>query len=88
MWILKAAIEKAGRADREAFANGLRQIHITGNVGKLYTGGRVKFDEQGWRIGAGIYMVQRRDGVPQVAFPEGEPPIQLCSQVASRYVLL
>ena len=76
MWILKAAIEKAGSANREAVATALQQIDITGDVGKLYTGGRVKFDEKGRRVGANVYMVQWRDGVPQVVFPQDDAQVQ------------
>jgi branched-chain amino acid transport system substrate-binding protein len=76
MWILKAAIEKAESADRDAVATALRQLDLTGDVGKLYTGGRVKFDEKGRRVGANVYMVQWRDGVPQVVFPQKDAQVQ------------
>jgi branched-chain amino acid transport system substrate-binding protein len=76
MWLLKAAIEQAGSAEREAVATTLRNIDIAGDVGKYYTGGRVKFDERGRRVGANVYMVQWRDGVPQVVFPKADAQVE------------
>lgn len=76
MWLLKAAIEKAGSADREAVATALRNIDVAGDVGKYYTAGRVKFDERGRRVGANVYMVQWRDGVPQVVFPKSDAQVE------------
>ena len=77
MWLLKAAIERAGSTDRDAVATAFQQIDFTGDVGKYYAGGRVKFDEKGRRVGADIYMVQWRNGMPMVVFPknaaQGEP---------------
>jgi branched-chain amino acid transport system substrate-binding protein len=70
MWLLKAALEKAGSASKEALAEVLRTSDFSVEVGKYYAGGQVKFDERGRRIGANVYMVQWRDGVPEVVFPK------------------
>lgn len=76
MWIMKAVIERAGTTDREQVASALRQIDLTDAVGKMYAGGRVKFDERGRRVGASLYMVQWRDGVPQVVFPVADAQVK------------
>lgn len=68
MWILKAALEKAGKADREAVAQAIRGL----SEGKspYFPGGELKFDEAGHRIGAGLTVIQWQNGVPVTVFPE------------------
>ncbi len=67
MWILKEALEKAGSADRKKVANALR----TGFRGpaKFFPGGRIKFDDKGRRVGAGLLIVQWQNGEPVTVFP-------------------
>ena len=43
MWVIKEALEKAGKADREAVAEALRTMD--GGPSKFYPGGLIKFDE-------------------------------------------
>ena len=67
MWLMKAALEKAGKADRRAVAEGLRTLD--GGPAKYYPGGQLKFDEKGRRVGAGVVIVQWQNGVPVTVYP-------------------
>jgi branched-chain amino acid transport system substrate-binding protein len=68
MWVMKAALEKAGKADREAVAQALRTMD--GGPSTYYPGGQIKFDERGRRVGAGLTIIQWQSGVPVVVYPE------------------
>ena len=67
MWLIKDALEKAGKADRVAVADALRAMD--GGPSKYYPLGDLKFDEKGRRIGAGMTIVQWQAGVPVTVFP-------------------
>ena len=67
MWLMKAALEKAGKADRLAVADAFRTMD--GGPAKYYPGGQLKFDEKGRRVGAGVVIVQWQNGVPVTVFP-------------------
>ena len=67
MWIVKEALEKAGKADREAVGEALRTLDA--GPAKYYPGGIVKFDEKGRRVGAGVTVVQWQSGVPVTVYP-------------------
>jgi len=68
MWIIKAALEKAGKADRESVAQAVRAL----DEGKTpyFPGGELKFDEAGHRVGATLTVIQWQNGVPVTVFPE------------------
>jgi branched-chain amino acid transport system substrate-binding protein len=68
MWIIKAALEKAGKADRESVAQAMRNL----NEGPTpyFPGGELKFDEAGHRLGASLTIIQWQNGVPVTVFPE------------------
>ena len=68
MWLMAAALEKAGRADKEAVAEALRTMD--GGPAKYYPGGELKFDDKGRRVGAGVTIVQWQNGVPVTVFPK------------------
>jgi len=68
MWIMKAALEKAGKADREAVAQALRQLDE--GPSPYFPGGELKFDEAGHRVGATLTVIQWQNGVPVTVFPE------------------
>jgi branched-chain amino acid transport system substrate-binding protein len=68
MWVMKAALEKAGKADREAVAQALRTMD--GGPSTFYPGGQIKFDERGRRAGAGLTIIQWQSGVPVVVYPD------------------
>jgi branched-chain amino acid transport system substrate-binding protein len=69
MWIFKAALEAAGKADREAVARALRTMDLRDGPARFFPGGRVKFDRSGRREGAGLLIVQWQDGVPVTVYP-------------------
>lgn len=69
MWIFKAALEAAGKADREAVAKALRDMDLKDGPAKYFPGGRVKFDRGGRRIDAGLLIVQWQKGVPVTVYP-------------------
>ncbi len=68
--ILAAAIEQAGSADRHKVAQALRTMDLTTGAADLFPDGHVSYDEKGRRKGAGICIVQYRNGVPVPVFPE------------------
>jgi len=67
MWLMKAALEQAGKADRLAVADAFRTLD--GGPSKYYPGGQLKFDEKGRRVGAGVVIVQWQSGVPVTVYP-------------------
>jgi branched-chain amino acid transport system substrate-binding protein len=68
IWLMAAALEKAGKADKEAVAQALRTMD--GGPAKYYPGGQLKFDEKGRRVGAGVTIVQWQNGLPVTVFPK------------------
>jgi branched-chain amino acid transport system substrate-binding protein len=72
MWIFKAALEAAGKADRQAVAKALRTIDLKDGAARYFPGGRVKFDANGRREGAGLLIVQWQNGAPVTVFPAKE----------------
>ena len=70
MWLHKAALEKAGKVDREAVAEAVRTIDLTVGAAKYFAGGRVKFDDKGRRIGAGLYIAQWQGGKAIAVYPD------------------
>jgi len=72
MWIFKAALEAAGKADRAAVAAALRKMDLKDGAAQYFPGGRVKFDVNGRREGAGLLIVQWQNGVPVTVYPAKE----------------
>ncbi|MFA4913247.1 MAG: ABC transporter substrate-binding protein [Burkholderiaceae bacterium] len=68
MWIIKAALEQAGKADRESVAQAIRTMDAGKSI--YFPGGEMKFDEAGHRVGASLTVIQWQDGVPVTVFPE------------------
>ncbi|MCW3474760.1 ABC transporter substrate-binding protein [Limobrevibacterium gyesilva] len=67
MWVIKDALEKAGKADKVAVAEALRTMD--GGPSKYYPGGIIKFDDKGRRVGAEMTVVQWQNGIPVTVFP-------------------
>jgi branched-chain amino acid transport system substrate-binding protein len=67
MWVIKDALEAAGKADRIAVAEALRKMDA--GPSKYYPLGEVRFDEKGRRVNAGMTIVQWQDGTPVTVFP-------------------
>ena len=72
MFIFKAALEAAGKADREAVAEALRKMDISGGPADYFPGGKLKFDDVGRREGASLLIVQWQNGVPVTVYPAKE----------------
>jgi branched-chain amino acid transport system substrate-binding protein len=70
VWIMKEALEKAGKADRRAVSEAIRQIDTTEGPAKFFPGGRVKFLENGRRDGAVFVIAQWQDGEPITVYPQ------------------
>ncbi|MGA0594147.1 ABC transporter substrate-binding protein [Enterovirga sp. CN4-39] len=68
IWLMAAALEKAGKADKEAVAQALRTMD--GGPAKYFPGGQLKFDDKGRRVGAGVTIVQWQNGTPVTVFPK------------------
>src|SRR5580698_5479225 len=68
--ILHAAIEQAGSADRHKVAAALHSMDLTDGPADLFPDGHVSYDEKGRRKGAGICIVQYRNGIPVPVFPQ------------------
>jgi branched-chain amino acid transport system substrate-binding protein len=66
--LMRDALEKAGKADREAVATALHTMD--GGPSKYYPGGQIKFEENGRRIGAGLAIIQWQSGVPLTIYPD------------------
>jgi branched-chain amino acid transport system substrate-binding protein len=77
--IFKAALEAAGKADREAVAAALHAMNLTGGAANYFPGnGKLKFEENGRREGASLLIVQWQKGVPITVYPAKDalsPPI-------------
>jgi branched-chain amino acid transport system substrate-binding protein len=68
MWVIKDALEKAGKADKVAVAEALRSMD--GGPSKYYPGGILKFDDKGRRVDAEMTVVQWQNGIPVTVFPQ------------------
>jgi branched-chain amino acid transport system substrate-binding protein len=66
--LMKDALEKTGKADREDVATALHTMD--GGPSKYYPGGQLKFEENGRRVGAGLAIIQWQSGVPLTIYPE------------------
>ncbi len=69
MWIFKAALEAAGKAERGAVAEALRKMNLKDGAARYFPGGGVRFDASGRREGAGLLIVQWQKGVPVTVYP-------------------
>ena len=69
MWIFKEAMEMAKSADRKAVAAAIRRMDITDGPAKYFPGGRIKFDDNGRRVGSKLTITQWQNGQPVVVFP-------------------
>jgi branched-chain amino acid transport system substrate-binding protein len=67
--IFKEALEKAGVADRRKVAEAIRAMDTTEGPARYFPGGRVKFDDNGRRVGADVVVVQWQNGLPVTVYP-------------------
>jgi branched-chain amino acid transport system substrate-binding protein len=66
--LIQDALEKSGKADREAVATALHTMD--GGPSKYYPGGVLKFEDNGRRIGAGLAIIQWQSGIPSTIYPD------------------
>jgi branched-chain amino acid transport system substrate-binding protein len=69
VWILKTALEAAGSADRNAVAQAIRAMDVTDGPAQYFPGGRIRFDERGRRIDAGLLVIQWQNGEAKTVYP-------------------
>jgi branched-chain amino acid transport system substrate-binding protein len=70
MWILKLALEKTGKVDREALAQALREIRIDPGPHLLLPYDYISFDEKGVNKGGKFLFVQVQNGRWVTVYPE------------------
>lgn len=71
MWIFKEACEMAKSGDKKAVAQAIRAMDFNGTgPARFFAGGRVKFDENGRRVGAVLTISQWQNGVPVAVYPD------------------
>ena len=66
--MMRAALEQSGKADREAVATALHTMD--GGPSKYYPGGKLKFEDNGRRVDAGLAIIQWQSGVPLTIYPD------------------
>jgi branched-chain amino acid transport system substrate-binding protein len=69
VWIMKEALEMAGKADRKAVSEAIHKIDTKEGPAKYFPGGRVKFLENGRRDGAVFVIAQWQNGEPITVYP-------------------
>jgi branched-chain amino acid transport system substrate-binding protein len=68
--IFKAALETAGKADRQAVAQALRTMNLSGGAANFFPGnGKLRFEQNGRRADASLLIVQWQKGVPITVYP-------------------
>jgi branched-chain amino acid transport system substrate-binding protein len=78
VWIMKEALEMAGKADRRAVSEAIHKLDTTEGPAKYFPGGRVKFLENGRRDGAVFVIAQWQNGLPITVYPPAsaiKPPL-------------
>jgi branched-chain amino acid transport system substrate-binding protein len=69
VWILKEALERAGKADREMVNEEIHKMNLTSGPAAMAFAGHVKFEPNGRRAGAEVLVVQWQNGVPVTVYP-------------------
>jgi branched-chain amino acid transport system substrate-binding protein len=67
--IFAAALEQAGKADRQSVAEALRKMDMRDGPALCFPGGHLKFDEKGRRVDADLVIIQWQDGTPVAVYP-------------------
>lgn len=68
-WVLKYAMEEAGKPDPTAIRNALATFNSSEGAAGMMTGGRVEFDKQGWNEKVFPVMVEWKDNKPHTVWP-------------------
>jgi len=77
IWLLKGALELADSVDSVSVNNALHTMDISSGAADYFAGGRVRFDETGKRIDAGILVIQWQNGKPVTVYPDSAAMGQL-----------
>lgn len=77
IWLLKEALEIADSVDSVSVNNALHTMDISSGAADYFAGGRVRFDETGKRIDAGILVIQWQNGKPVTVYPDSAAMGQL-----------
>jgi len=77
IWLLKGALELADSVDSVSVNNALHTMDISSGAADYFAGGRVRFDETGKRIDAGILVIQWQNGKPVTVYPDSAATGQL-----------
>ncbi len=67
--IFRAAVEKAGSAERHKVADAIRGFDLHDGPALLYPGHHLKFDEKGRRVDAELVIIQWQDGKAVAVYP-------------------
>jgi branched-chain amino acid transport system substrate-binding protein len=67
--ILRDAVEAAGVAERHKVAEAIRAMDTSEGAAHFFSGGHIKFDEKGRRVGAPLVIVQWQKGEPVTVYP-------------------
>jgi len=70
IWIYKEALERTASVDRKKLGEMLHKIDLKDGPAKFFPDGRVKFEENGRRVGAELCIVQWQKGRPVAVHPE------------------
>ena len=70
VWIFKEAMERTASTDRRKLGQMLHTIDLKDGPAKLFPDGRVKYDDNGRRVGAELCIVQWQKGRPVAVHPE------------------
>ena len=68
--ILKEAMERTGSTDRRKVGAMMHEMDITDGPANLFPDRRIKYDENGRRVGAQLCIVQWQDGKPVAVQPD------------------
>ncbi len=69
MWILKDAMEIAKSADPKKVGAAIHAMDGSQASSRYFPGGKVKFDENGRRVGAELVILQWQNGEPKPVYP-------------------
>jgi branched-chain amino acid transport system substrate-binding protein len=67
--ILKEALERCGAADRRKVSAAIHELDMTDGPALFFPDGRLKYDDNGRRVGAKLCIVQWRGGKPVPVYP-------------------
>jgi len=68
--IFKEALERTASTDRRKLGEMMHKIDLKDGPAKLFPDGRVKYDDNGRRVGAELCIVQWQKGRPVAVHPE------------------